>query len=243
MDWSLLWGVGPSGILGICWNLLEFVGICWNLSQCRVRSLNTFSWSYCIASTSTRNSNHHLVSSRLSGEREIMWIGFCFATSKCLIHRFSSGSNSVLLVSSSSIHRLCCFAGVQFSAKERIGRHECDAPFYLWSGWRTLWVGRFASLSATCRPLRIWALLPCYCPCLSRVALVSFARFYYTIDLAFRMPCGGLWGGCHCCFARSLILVSAGRYRQNGRVRSPSWLRSFLVDRSSAVVTSGCTCL
>ena len=158
MDWSLLWGVGPSGILGICWNLLEFVGICWNLSQCRVRCLNTFSWSYCIASTSTRNSNHHLVSSRLSGEREIMWIGFCFATSKCLIHRFSSGSNSVLLVSSSSIHRLCCLAGVQFSAKERIGRHECDAPFYLWSGWRTLWVGRFASLSATCRPLRIWVL-------------------------------------------------------------------------------------
>ena len=140
------------------WNLLEFVGICWNLSQCRVRSLNTFSWSYCIASTSTRNSNHHLVSSRLSGEREIMWIGFCFAASKCLIHRFSLGSNSVLLVGSSSIHRLCCSAGVQFSAKERIGRRECDAPLYLWSGWRTLWVGRFASLSATCRPLRIWVL-------------------------------------------------------------------------------------
>ena len=89
-------------------------------------------------------------------------------------------------------------------------------------------------------PFAVGPSLPCYFPCISRVVLVSFARFYYSIDLASRMPCKDLWSGCLCCFARSLTLVSAGRHRQNGCVvRNPSWLRSSLSEHSRAVVTCG----
>ena len=74
--------------------------------------------------------------------------------------------------------------------------------------------------------------------CPFQIALVSFARFFFVIDLAFRMPIGGFLSGCQGCFARSLGLVSAGRYRQNSCVHSPSW-RILLVVLGSDFVTSG----